>query len=78
MIRQLITTAAIVVSAQGGCALFHDAAKPATYGGELASCETSSKGWDDYVPCCVDVARRYGRDPLFCIPDPSAADGGAK
>lgn len=57
------------------CDLLHATAKPAAYGTELAACEADSHSWDEYTPCCVDVARRYGRDPGFCMPD---ADGGAK
>jgi hypothetical protein len=55
------------------CALFHTAAKPAAYGSELAACEAQSKSWDEYEPCCIGVARNYGRDPSFCM---RPSDGG--
>lgn len=61
-----------------GCAASH-LARPAGYGAELAACETKSpagpEGWKTYTPCCVDAAKRYGRDPGFCFPDANP-DGG--
>jgi hypothetical protein len=47
--------------------------RPAAYGSELAECERQATTWDDYTPCCTNVAHRYGRDPSFCWRD---EDGG--
>ena len=48
-------------------------ARSAAYGAELAKCEQQATTWDDYTPCCTDVARRYSRDPSFCL---KGEDGG--
>lgn len=50
-------------------------ARPVAYAADLAACETKSKSWEEYTPCCTDVAQHYGRDPSFCA---RPADGGAK
>lgn len=65
-----------------GCAALKDAvtAKPTTYGAELAACDLQASTWEEYTPCCVDVATRYQRDPSFCFRGASDAgqpDGGA-
>ncbi len=54
-----------------GCAAASIANRPTDYGRELAGCEAKAgdAGWSAFTPCCVDVATRYGRDPLFCFPD---------
>lgn len=69
-LRQVLTVAAFVVVGHGvglGCALFRGTARPAAYGGELATCEATAKDWAEYTPCCVAVAQRYARDPGFCF-----------
>jgi len=40
---------------------------PDDYGRELSACIDNSKTWEEYTPCCVGVAERYGRDPVFCF-----------
>jgi hypothetical protein len=47
--------------------------KPAEYGAMLAVCTETSKSWEEYEPCCVEVARMHQRDPSFCL-----RDGGAE
>lgn len=61
-------SAAFMVFALAGCALFESghAARPAAYATELAACQEQSKTWEEYLPCCEDVARRYGRDAGAC------------
>ena len=51
--------------------------KPAKYGAELELCLELSHSWEEYEPCCTDVAHRYGRDPSFCQRD-DAKDAGAE
>jgi hypothetical protein len=47
--------------------------RPAAYASELKACEDWAVSWEQYTPCCANVARRYGRDPSFCLPP---TDGG--
>lgn len=56
------------------------AAKPATYGGALATCDLQAATWEEYTPCCVVVAQRFNRDPSFCFraTDAGSQDGGSK
>lgn len=72
----VVETAAVAFTYVGLLVLSEDcsdpsrATRPAAYGVELATCEHESRSWAEYVPCCQDVARRYGRPPTAC------ADGG--
>lgn len=77
-------SAALVLVAFAGCALFRGTVRPASYGAELESCEIEAppgpSGWDVYTPCCVGVNARYPlpdggrRDDSLCY----GPDGGAK
>ncbi len=45
------------------CALWHGAARPASYASELLACEVEapagSGGWAVYTPCCLGVNAKY-------------------
>jgi 2-C-methyl-D-erythritol 4-phosphate cytidylyltransferase len=76
--NRVIPVVVMLIAAQGlgwGCGIFHDAARPTAYGAELAACVEASDTRAAYLVCCVDAARRYGRDPEFCFDD---KDGGAR
>lgn len=80
--KRWATFLSLVIGAQvlgQGCAYLKEIGenKPLTYAGELAHCEAVSTSWAEYIPCCVSVAQRYGRDSEFCFPDSEPAkDGG--
>lgn len=59
-----------------GCAWLTGNTKPLSYGGELALCAETQPDRVKRVNCCVDVARKYSRDPGFCIEREAGADGG--
>lgn len=59
----LVTTACLVLLA---------CLQPPKYGAQLAACTELSRTWDEYEPCCIDVARRNGRDPSFCLREKDA------
>ncbi len=52
-------------------------AKPAEYGTALSACDLQASSWEEYTPCCVEVAKANKRDPAFCFRDfGAAADAG--
>lgn len=75
----VVTLAVVLLSPFVGCAAAY-AVRPTTYGGELAVCEAKAPkgptGWAVYTPCCIDVATRYQRDPLFCFPEDAGSSNG--
>jgi hypothetical protein len=58
---------ACLVLARGLVACVMPPNTPEDYGLELKACLDASKSWEEYEPCCADVAVRHGRDPSFCL-----------
>lgn len=71
--RVVVVGFAAFALALTSCGLFQTSARPAAYATDLAVCEQTAKSWDEYEPCCIAVARRYERDPSFCM---RPSDGG--
>ena len=43
--------------------------RSADYREALKVCRDQSHTWDEYTPCCVDVARQEHRNPELCFRD---------